>query len=159
MPELALAFEWLEGGVLSGPEGFGQPTLIVNTASECGYTPQYAGLQRLWERYRDRGLVVLGVPCNDFGAQEPGGAAQVAQFCSARYGVTFSLAAKVSILGADRHPFYQSVATLLGEDQLPRWNFHKYLVGRDGELLGVWPSKVEPEDAELVAAIEAALLA
>ncbi|HSW13952.1 MAG TPA: glutathione peroxidase [Solimonas sp.] len=157
MPELALSFEGLEGGRLGGPEGFGRPALIVNTASECGCTPQYAGLQRLWQRYGPRGLLVLGVPCNDFGAQEPGSPAQVAQFCNSRYAVSFPLAAKAEILGAGRHPFYQSVATLLGEDQLPRWNFHKYLVGRDGALLGTWPSQVDPEDPELVAAIEAAL--
>lgn len=157
MPELALAFERLEGGSLTGAEGFAQPTLVVNTASECGYTPQYAGLQRLWQRYRDRGLVVLGVPSNDFGAQEPAAAPAIAEFCSTRYGVTFPLSAKAGILGADRHPFYQSIAALIGDDQLPRWNFHKYLVGRDGALLGTWPSAVEPEAPELIAAIEAAL--
>lgn len=157
MPDLDLAFERLEGGRLTGAVGFGRPTLVVNTASECGYTPQYAGLQRLWERYRGRGLVVLGVPRNDFGAQEPGGASQIADFCSQRYGVSFPLAAKAGIVGADRHPFYRSVAALIGEDQLPRWNFHKYLVDRDGGLLGAWPSAVEPEAPEIVAEIEAAL--
>lgn len=157
MSELDLAFERLEGGALTGSGGFGRATLIVNTASACGYTPQYAQLQALWERYRDRGLVVLGVPCNDFGAQEPGSAAAVGAFCQARYGVTFPLAAKADILGAARHPFYASVAALLGEDQLPRWNFHKYLVSAQGELLGAWPSKVEPDDPVIVQALEAAL--
>jgi glutathione peroxidase len=155
--ELALAFDRLEGGALCGAEGFGRLTLIVNTASECGYTPQYAGLQRLWERYRARGLVVLGVPCNDFGAQEPGSPGEVRGFCTQRYGVDFPLAAKATIVGAARHPFYVSIEQLLGEDQLPRWNFHKYLVGADGSLLDAWPSKVEPEDPAIVAAIERAL--
>ncbi len=153
-----LGFDKLGGGRLSGPGGFGKPTLVVNTASECGYTPQYAELQQLWERYRERGLVVLGVPCNDFGAQEPGAAPQIGAFCQKNYGVTFPLTAKAGITGAaTRHPFYQSVAQALGEDQLPRWNFHKFLVGADGELLGGWPSKVSPLAKEITDAIEAAL--
>jgi glutathione peroxidase len=154
---LNLAFAKLGGGTLSGPTGFGQPTLVVNTASECGYTPQYAALQKVWEKYRDRGLVVLGVPCNDFGAQEPGDAGQIGAFCEKNYGVTFPLADKVVITGATRHPFYQSVAQAIGEDQLPRWNFHKYLVDRKGELLGAWPSKVSPLSKEITDAIEQAL--
>ena len=154
---LALAFERLEGGTLSTAAGFGKPVLVVNTASECGYTPQYSELQRLWRRYRERGLVVLGVPSNDFGGQEPGDAPRILEFCQRGYGVDFPLAAKAVITGADRHPFYQSVADALGEDQLPRWNFHKYLVGRDGALLGSWPSRVSPLAPEITEAIEAAL--
>ena len=153
-----LGFDKLGGGRLTGPTGFGKPTLVVNTASECGYTPQYAELQQLWERYRERGLVVLGVPCNDFGAQEPGAAGAIANFCTTNFGVTFPLTAKAGITGsATRHPFYQSVAQALGEDQLPRWNFHKFLVGADGELLGGWPSKVSPLAKEITDAVEAAL--
>jgi len=153
-----LGFDKLGGGRLTGATGFGKPTLVVNTASECGYTPQYAELQQLWERYRERGLVVLGVPCNDFGAQEPGEAPQIGAFCQKNYGVTFPLAAKVGITGpATRHPFYQSVAQALGEDHLPRWNFHKFLVGANGELLGGWPSKVSPLAKEITDAIEGAL--
>ena len=152
---LNLGFDKLEGGRLTGPTGFGKATLIVNVASACGYTPQYAELQQLWDRYRERGLVVLGVPCNDFGAQEPGSAAEIGGFCRTRYGVTFPLAAKTAIVEADRrHPFYASVAAAIGEDQLPRWNFHKFLVGDDGELRGAWPSKVPPLASEITAAIE-----
>jgi glutathione peroxidase len=155
---LNLGFDKLEGGRLTGPTGFGQPTLVVNVASECGYTPQYAELQQLWERYRERGLVVLGVPCNDFGAQEPGSAAQIGAFCQKNYGVTFPLAAKTGIVkAAGRHPFYEAVAGALGEDQLPRWNFHKFLVDGRGELLGSWPSKVSPLAPEITGAIEGAL--
>jgi glutathione peroxidase len=158
MSELKLAFEKLGGGKLTGAGGFGKPTLVVNTASECGYTPQYKELQALWRKYRDRGLVVLGVPCNDFGAQEPGDAPQIGTFCQKNYGVDFPLTAKVQIVSkGGRHPFYQSVADELGEDQLPRWNFHKYLVGKDGALLGSWPSKVSPEDKAITDAIDAAL--
>jgi glutathione peroxidase len=155
---LDLGFDKLGGGRLTGPTGFGKPTLVVNTASECGFTPQYAELQQLWEKYRERGLVVLGVPCNDFGKQEPGDAGQIGAFCRKNYGVTFPLTAKAEILGANaRHPFYKAVAQALGEDQLPRWNFHKFLVGADGELLGGWPSKVSPLAREITDAIEEAL--
>jgi glutathione peroxidase len=121
------------------------------------HTAQYAELQQLWDRYRERGLMVIGVPCNDFGAQEPGKADQIRTFCSKNYGVTFPLAAKASITGKDRHPFYRAVAAELGEDQLPRWNFHKYLVTAEGELLGAWPSKVAPLSKEITDAIDAAL--
>lgn len=155
---LPLAFERLGGGALTGPAGFGKPTLVVNTASECGYTPQYAELQQLWERYRERGLVVLGVPCNDFGAQEPGDASAIESFCSKNYGVTFPLADKAAIVATPRHAFYQALADELGEDQLPRWNFHKVLVDANGELLGAWPSKMSPLDPEIVEAVEAALI-
>lgn len=152
-----LSFSKLGGGKLTGPTGFGKPTLVVNTASACGYTPQYAELQQLWDRYRERGLVVLGVPCNDFGAQEPGDAAGIGAFCQKNYGVSFPLADKTVITGTPRHPFYEAVARAIGEDQLPRWNFHKYLVDGSGELAGAWPSKVSPLAKEIIAAIETAL--
>ena len=154
---LDLAFARLGGGELTGPTGFGRPTLVVNTASECGYTPQYAALQKLWDMYRELGLVVLGVPCNDFGAQEPGDPAQITGFCEKNYGVTFPLSDKAVITGKARHPFYQSVAQAIGEDQLPRWNFHKFLVDAKGELLGAWPSKVSPLSKEITDAIDEAL--
>lgn len=153
---IQLAFESLHGGAWR-PSG--KAVLIVNTASECGYTPQYAELQQLWEKYRERGLVVLGVPCNDFGAQEPGDAARIGAFCQKNYGVTFPLAGKAEIVNMQtRHPFYRAVAAELGDDQLPRWNFHKYLVAADGALLGTWPSKVAPLSSEITAAVEQALL-
>ena len=151
------AFTAIDGRPLPMKSFKGKAVLVVNTASECGYTPQYAELQQLWEKYRERGLVVLGVPCNDFGAQEPGGAAQIGAFCQKNYGVTFPLAEKAGITGTPRHPFYQSVAQAIGEDQLPRWNFHKYLVDASGELAGAWPSKVSPQSPEITGAIEALL--
>jgi glutathione peroxidase len=154
---LKLAFEKLGGGELTGATGFGKATLVVNTASACGYTPQYAALQKLWETYKGRGLVVLGVPCNDFGAQEPGSAAEIATFCETHFSVDFPLAAKAQVTNAPRHPFCESVASFAGEDALPRWNFHKYLVDRDGALIGSWPSKVSPLSKEITEAIEAAL--
>ncbi len=133
--------------------------LLVNTASECGYTPQYAALQQLWERYRDRGLVVLGVPCNDFGHQEPGDEEAIRDFCTTRYGVTFPMTARESIVEGERHPFFRWLEAEYGEAAMPRWNFHKYLIGPQGELLGAWPSQVEPLSEDVVSAIEDALAA
>lgn len=132
----------------------GKVLLIVNTASECGYTPQYDGLERLHQRYRERGLVVLGFPSNDFGAQEPGSAQQIAKFCKARFGVTFPLFEKSHARGAEASPLFRILAARHGE---PKWNFYKYLVGKDGQVRRAFSSDVEPEGAELQAAIESAL--
>ena len=142
---------------LSLAEFRGHPILIVNTASECGYTPQYAGLQKLWERYRARGLVVLGVPSNDFGAQEPGTEAQVQEFCTTRYGVNFPLTAKQKVSGNEAHPFYRWIVEQVGEAGMPRWNFHKYLLDKEGNLVDLWPSRVEPLSKEITQAVEALL--
>jgi glutathione peroxidase len=132
----------------------GKVVLVVNVASECGYTPQYAGLEKLFEAYKDRGFVILGFPCNQFGAQEPGSAEQIQSFCQKNYGVTFPLFAKVEVKGAGKSPVYQFLTEGFGE---PKWNFHKYLVGKDGKVLQAFPSSVEPMGPELKAAIEAAL--
>lgn len=132
----------------------GKPVLLVNTASFCGYTPQYADLERLHQRLAGRGLVVLGVPSNDFGEQEPGTAAEIKEFCSTNYRVTFALAAKVHVVGADAHPLYRWIEAELGEAGVPRWNFHKYLIAPDGSLAGAWPSAVKPQAPEIVQEIE-----
>jgi glutathione peroxidase len=150
-------FSGLAGGELPLSAWRGRPVLVVNTASFCGYTPQYRDLQQLWQRYRERGLVVLGVPSNDFGAQEPGSADEIASFCETTYAVDFPLAAKVAVIGATAHPFYRWVAATLGEDAAPRWNFHKFLVGPDGQLAGAWPSRVAPTDPAITGEIEALL--
>lgn len=147
-------FTSIDGKPLPLADFEGKAVLVVNTASECGFTPQYAGLQNLWERYRDRGLVVLGVPSNDFGAQEPGDEDTIAAFCTDRYAVDFPMTAKVKTLGADAHPFYRWVADTVGEDAAPRWNFHKYLVDGHGDLVAMWPSKVEPLCDEIIEAVE-----
>lgn len=134
----------------------GKVTLVVNVASECGYTPQYAGLQKLHDELQGRGFAVLGFPSNDFGAQEPGDAAQIRQFCTSRYQVTFPLFAKVQTKdGAGQSPVFAFLQQATGK--LPNWNFCKYLVGKDGKVLGFYPSKVAPDDKDLRAAIEAAL--
>ncbi len=135
----------------------GRPVLIVNVASACGYTPQYADLQRLHETYAARGLVVLGVPSNDFGAQEPGSEEQIRRFCETSFGVTFPMTAKQTVIGASAHPLYRWIAAELGEGAAPKWNFHKYLIGRDGALLEAWPSRVGPMSKEVTDAVEKAL--
>jgi glutathione peroxidase len=132
----------------------GKVVLAVNVASECGYTPQYAGLQKLYASLKDRGLVVLGFPCNQFGGQEPGSAAQIESFCQKNYGVTFPLFEKLEVKGAGKAPVYQFLTAKHGE---PAWNFHKYLVGKDGQVIQAFSSKVAPDSAELMTAIEAAL--
>ena len=132
----------------------GKVVLVVNVASECGFTPQYAGLEKLFEAYKDKGFTILGFPCNQFGAQEPGSAEQIQSFCQKNYGVTFPLFAKVDVKGAAKAPVYQFLTEGFGE---PKWNFHKYLVGKDGKVIKAYPSDVEPMGAELKAAIEAAL--
>jgi glutathione peroxidase len=124
----------------------GQPLLIVNTASECGYTPQYEKLQALWEEYLPNGLVVIGIPCNDFGAQEPGSDQEIMEFCSSRYEVSFPMTTRQTISGRGAHPLFIALREEYTRDILPNWNFFKYLFGRDGTLLHHWPSKVEPDD-------------
>jgi glutathione peroxidase len=135
-----------------------RPVLVVNTASYCGYTPQYRDLEALWQHYRGHGLVVLGVPSNDFGRQEPGSDAEIKAFCTTNYAVDFPMTRKYPVLGADAHPFYRWIAETLGEAGVPRWNFHKYLLapGGDngGELVGAWPAQVAPNDRRITAEID-----
>jgi glutathione peroxidase len=134
----------------------GKVLLIVNTASECGYTPQYEGLERLYRRYRDKGFAVLGFPANDFGGQEPGSNKQIAQFCRVNYGVTFPMFAKTSVVGANANPLFRELAAKTGNP--PRWNFHKYLLDRAGQPVAVFESAVEPEDPRVTAQIEKLLI-
>jgi glutathione peroxidase len=124
----------------------GQPILIVNTASECGYTPQYSKLQTLWEEYMPGGLVVIGIPCNDFGGQEPANDSEILEFCTGRYDVSFPVTTKQTITGRGAHPLFIALREEFTSDILPRWNFYKYLFGRDGQLVQHWPSDVEPDD-------------
>lgn len=132
----------------------GKVLLIVNVASECGYTGQYAGLQALHEKMSDKGLVVLGFPCNDFGGQEPGSEAQIKTFCTANFKVTFPMFSKVAIQGDAKHPLYAALQSAAGD---VGWNFEKFLISKDGKVLKRFTSDVEPDSPELMAAIEAAL--
>ena len=130
----------------------GKVLLVVNTASQCGYTPQYEGLEKLYKRYKDKGLVVMGFPSNDFGAQEPGSNKEIAQFCEVNYGVSFPMFSKSPVAKGAVNPFYQKLAQASGSR--PQWNFHKYLVDRKGEKVLAYESGVEPGDAKLVKEIE-----
>ena len=149
-------FTSLDGDKLPLAAWRGRPVLVVNTASHCGYTPQYRDLEALWQRYRDQGLVVLGVPSNDFGQQEPGNAAEIRHFCDTNYQVDFPLTEKNRVVGGAAHPFYRWVVATLGEAGAPRWNFHKYLIGPDGQLAGAWPAQVRPSDAAITKEIDGA---
>ncbi len=148
------SFTAIDGGSLDLASWRGRPLLVVNTASFCGFTPQYADLEALWRRYRPRGLIVIGVPSNEFGEQEPGTAAEIKEFCATRYAVDFPLTQKQTVVGPAAHPFFRWIAEELGEPGAPRWNFHKYLVAPDGSLAGLWPSSVRPSDPEVIAEIE-----
>ena len=151
-------FTAIDGKPLKLAQFAGKSVLVVNTASECGLTPQYRGLQSLWERYRERGLVVLGIPSNDFGGQEPGTEAEIKSFCSTRYKVGFPMTAKNAVIGKNAHPFYKWAVAQAGDKAAPQWNFHKYLIDGDGALVGTFASAVSPDDKGLVAEIEAHLL-
>jgi glutathione peroxidase len=148
----AYTFAGLDGADIRLADHAGKPILIVNTASLCGYTPQYTGLQDLWTRFQQRGLLIVGVPSNDFGGQEPGSSEDIHKTAHKQYGASFPLSAKAVVKGPDAHPFYKWAAIERPLDT-PRWNFHKYLIGRDGRIAAVFASNVEPNDARIVAAI------
>ena len=133
----------------------GKVVLVVNTASKCGNTPQYDGLEAMYEKYGDDGLVILGFPSNDFMGQEPGTEEQIKEFCRLTYGVQFPMFEKTTVKGGDAHPFFAELAEASGT--YPTWNFHKYLIGRDGQLVSEFSPRTRPENEELVAAVESAL--
>lgn len=150
-------FTAIEGGDLPLSTFKGKAILVVNTASRCGFTPQYEGLEALWRQYKDRGLVVLGVPSNDFGGQEPGTNADIKKFCDINFQVDFPMTEKVKVKGANAHPFYKWAAKELGVLAAPKWNFHKYLVAPDGRLVDWFSTPTGPDAPRLRKAIEAAL--
>ena len=156
MTAFAFSFPALAGGDIRLAELAGHPFMVVNTASLCGYTPQYAGLQELWTGFHDRGLMIIAVPSNDFGAQEPGGATEIGNTAHSQYQVTFPIAAKAVVKGPNAHPFYKWAAEARPKD-VPAWNFHKYLIGRDGYIAEVFPSAVEPTDTRIKTAIARAI--
>ena len=149
-----------EPGEINLADYTGKAVLVVNVASACGFTSQYRDLEALYEAKAGKGLVVLGVPCNDFGHQEPGEAREIREFCDTSYHVTFPMTAKVEIAARDRrHPFYKWVAEELGESALPRWNFHKYLIDKDGAIAGTFGSKTAPLAPDMLDAIKEAICA
>ena len=157
MPADATQFTSIDGKPMDLTQLGAKAILVVNTASKCGYTPQYEGLEALYEARKADGLVIVGVPSNNFGGQEPGTEAEVKTFCELNYGVKFPLTKKYDVVGDSRHPFYAAAEQALGEPAKPKWNFHKILLAGDGTPVGAYPSKVTPEDAGLLADIDATL--
>ena len=151
-PLLDHRFQSLQGKPVDLCQYRGKVLLVVNTASYCGYTGQYQGLQALYDRYRDRGLVVIGFPANDFGKQEPGSNAEVAEFCERTYKVKFPMLEKTSVVGAGVNPVYEALFRATGER--PKWNFHKYLISADGKTVTSFASKVAPDSGQFLAEIE-----
>jgi len=156
----SFSFTGIDGKPMPLEQFRGKVLLIVNTASQCGFTPQYADLEKLYETYKDKGLVVIGVPSDDFGGQEPGTETQIKQFTESKFHITFPLAAKANVVGDKRHPFYawaaaQNKGGVLGT--VPRWNFHKYLVGRDGQLVDSFVSPTKPMSSAVTSEIETVL--
>jgi glutathione peroxidase len=147
----------IDGSAVDLSKYRGKVVLVVNVASRCGYTPQYAGLQKLHDTYKDKGLVVLGFPANEFGGQEPGSDAEIAGFCSSKYGVTFDMFSKIVVKGPGIAPLYKTLTESADPKGDIGWNFEKFLIGRDGKIVGRYKSGVAPDDAKLKAAIEAAL--
>jgi glutathione peroxidase len=150
-------FHSIDGAALPLSTFKGKAVLVVNVASQCGLTPQYEGLEKLWRENRDKGLVILGVPANDFGSQEPGTENEIKTFCETRFAVDFPMTAKEHVIGGAAHPLYKWIAGELGEDAAPKWNFHKYLIGKDGTIAGTFGSRTEPNDAAMNKAIDEAL--
>ena len=147
----------LDGRSTSLADYADRAVLVVNVASKCGLTPQYGALEKLAQDYGDRGLTVLGVPCNQFMGQEPGTADEIQTFCRTTFGIDFPMTGKVDVKGDDAHPFYKWAEGELGEPAVPVWNFHKILIGKDGEAIRAFGPRTEPLDAEVTGAIEAAL--
>lgn len=151
------SFTSIEGEPLPLAEYRGKVVLVVNTASFCGFTPQYKAMQSVWEQYKGKGFVLLGIPSNDFGEQEPGTASEIKKFCQLNYGIDFPMTEKVNVKGKGAHPFYKWAASELGFIAKPRWNFHKYLIGPDGRLVGWFSTPTKPTSKRVMRAIEAQL--
>ncbi len=150
-------FQSIDGSPLKLADWRGKALLVVNTASFCGYTKQYEGLQKLWSTYEAAGLVVVGVPSNDFGNQEPNGEGEIKKFCEGAFGITFPLTTKQPVISPTAHPFYKWATAAAGADGQPNWNFHKYLIGRDGRLVRSFSTQTTPLSAELTGWIEKVL--
>lgn len=148
------SFESLDGRPLPLSAYKGKVLLVVNTASKCGFTPQYEGLEKLYEDYKDKGLVIIGVPSNDFGEQEPGDAKAIQSFCKLNYGVSFPMTAKQVVVGDEAHPFYLWIRKALGFGSAPKWNFHKYLIDTQGQPVDFFLSTTTPDAKKLKTAIE-----
>jgi glutathione peroxidase len=148
----------LDGKPLPLSQFKGHPVLLVNTASQCGFTPQYEGLEKLWEAYKSKGLIIVGVPSNDFGGQEPGKSTEIATFCKLNYGVTFPLADKTVVSGSAAAEVYKWAGSQAGFLGQPKWNFHKYLFAKDGAFIDWFSTPTEPLSTKITSAVEKALV-
>lgn len=151
------SFIAIDGQPLPLKQFEGKAVLVVNTASQCGFTPQYKALKELADKYRDRGLVVIGVPSNDFGGQEPGTSTDIKEFCVTNYGINFPLTEKTKVSGDDAHPFYRWAVQSLGSVAKPMWNFHKFLIAPDGRIVDWFSSVTAPDSARVIKSVEAVL--
>ena len=150
-------FKDLDGSSLNLSKYKGKIIVVVNVASQCGFTNQYEDMQKVWIKYQDKGVVMLGIPSNDFGKQEPGSAEEIKNFCETKFGITFPMTQKVSVKGENAHPFYIWARENYGKSAIPKWNFHKIIIGKDGKVLDTFASLTNPSSKKFIKAIEKAL--
>ena len=150
-------FKSLEGNNMSLAEYKNKVIIVVNVASQCGFTKQYEDMQNIWEKYQSKGIVMLGIPSNDFGDQEPGSSKDIKNFCEAKFGITFPMTEKVSVKGEKAHPFYKWAKENYGTSAIPKWNFHKIMIGKDGKIFDTFASITNPSSKRFIKAIEKAL--
>ena len=150
-------FKDLDGSALNLSEYKGKIVVVINVASQCGFTNQYEDMQNVWEQYQAKGIIMLGVPSNDFGQQEPGSNKEIKNFCEAKFGITFPMTEKVSVKGENAHPFYVWARENYGKSAIPKWNFHKIIIGKDGKILDTFASITNPSSKKFIKALESAL--
>ena len=150
-------FNDLDGSPLNLSEYKNKVIVIVNVASQCGFTNQYEDMQKIWEKYQSRGVIILGVPSNDFGNQEPGGSQEIKNFCEAKFGISFPMTEKLSVKGESAHPFYKWAKENHGKSAIPKWNFHKIIIGKNGKIVDTFTSITNPSSKRFVKALEKAL--
>ncbi len=150
-------FKDLDGSELKLSDYQNKVIVVVNVASKCGFTKQYEDMQKIWENYQEKGLVMLGVPSNDFGSQEPGNSNEIKNFCEAKFGISFPMTEKISVKGENSHPFYKWAKKNHGSSAVPKWNFHKIIIGKDGKIVDTFASITKPSSTKFISSIEKAL--
>ena len=150
-------FNDLDGSLLKLSEYKNKVIIVVNVASQCGFTKQYEDMQKVWELYQDKGIIMLGVPSNDFGNQEPGSSEEIKNFCEAKFGITFPMTEKITVKGENAHPFYKWARENHGKSAVPKWNFHKIIIGKNGKVIDAFASLTNPSSKKFIKAIEKAL--
>ena len=150
-------FKDLDGSPLNLSEYKNKVIIVINVASQCGFTNQYEDMQKIWEKYQSRGVIILGIPSNDFGNQEPGSSQEIKNFCEAKFGISFPMTEKVSVKGENAHPFYKWAKKNHGKSSVPKWNFHKIIIGKNGKIVDTFASITNPSSKRFVKALEKAL--